>query len=38
MKLKFWVNEEIPGSVAKVETSFEGSGQIMMVASQWEKK
>ena len=38
MKMKYWVHEEIPGSMAKVETSFEGTGQITMVASQWEKK
>jgi hypothetical protein len=38
MKMKYWVHEEIPGSMAKVETNFEGTGGIQMVASQWEKK
>jgi len=36
--LRFWLNEDIPGMVAKVETTTEGSPKITMIASEWEKK
>jgi hypothetical protein len=38
IKMKLWANLDVPGGVAKVETSLEGTGQVSMVATQWEKK
>jgi len=36
--MRWWINEEIPGMVAKVETTTEGTAKITMIASGWEKK
>ena len=36
--LKYWIHAEIPGMVAKVETTNEGGPKVLMVASEWEKK
>jgi len=36
--LRFWISDEIPGMVAKVETTTEGSPKITMTATGWEKK
>jgi len=38
MKVKYWGHEDIPGMAAKVETVFEGSAKMTMIAMQWEKK
>jgi hypothetical protein len=35
--LRYWIHEDIPGMVAKVETTAAGS-KITMIASSWEKK
>jgi len=36
--LKFWIHEDLPGMVAKVETTTPGSPKITMIAFEWEKK
>ncbi len=36
--VKVWVNEDIPGMAAQVQTLTEGGGKFSMVATEWERK
>jgi hypothetical protein len=36
--VKIWVNEEVPGMAAKIETTGEGGSKFTMIASEWVKK